>query len=402
MGNLKIGDKAIVKVLEITMGGFEIGEEVAIVGPSHASPERFKIAREDGYTGYCDPSSLKPVTAKFKVGDRVMVTGGLYEGLATVDELSIGGCMLNTDGPHRGHLPCGRLWKSSYNLTLAVEEIEVGDTVKVIGNGSQNNRATILHSFNTGTVGKVKELYGADQRGPAVVVEAEGRTQYITTTDVELVVEKIEVGDKVKVIEMAPPMLGFRLGDIVTVLDLESNGDFSVKIEHSNGYAGYTDIDKLELVEKAVKHEVKSENETEADEMFKVTHVKAIEGGYDITEGTVYEVVKQHSNEEWTIIDDAGDEQNVDTTEVTPFVEEPKKHIRMTNNDPAGGFKAGDILEVKDARNFIDRDGDIRPLRAHKHEFVAFSEKQTTKNDVVAYLKELSADEVIAIIKEAR
>jgi transcription antitermination factor NusG len=450
MGKLKIGDKAIVKTREITMGGFEVGDEVTIAGLSHASNDRFRITKGD-HVGYCDPSSLEPVPAKlkvgdkvkliggawlgkegtvtsvsaeglvfvddrgekfwayqknakaiepkprhtFKVGDRVEVKGGLYEGLATVDEIDTIGCMLNTDRPHNGGLPCGRLWKSAHNLTLVKQtKFNVGDRIKMI-DGSW--------------VGKEGTVTSVGFTGRGLISESDGLT-FKTDTGTELwafqknakVIEqpKVKVGDKARVTAMSAPMCGFSIGDIVTVTAEDDHSSYPLKIEKDNGLRGYTTADKLELVEEETKTD---EPKTEAVKVETITHVRAIRDGLDITEGEVYEVVATLGEGKWKIIDDAGDNQSVNTTEVTPFVEpKPKQYVRMLEDDFVGDFEKGDILEVTGEDTFIDRVGDERNLGSFKHEFVSSNEKPTTKNDVVDYLKKLSAEEVIAIVKEAR
>jgi len=218
---------------------------------------------------------------------------------------------------------------------------------------------------------------------------------------------KLKVGDKAKVTEMSAPMVGFQVGDIVTIIE-DDKGDYCpIKIEKANGSTGYTTMAKLEPVEEAkevTKH------------TFKVGDiVTGVKGKYSFTndEMTKGEVIKELEDGriEVKILEHAADRQigfsyRVDPKYFVPVKEQPK-YIRMLRDDHADDYYKGDIFEVHEDslgnKYFVDRAGDNRYLSEHPHEFTTKdSEKVTTKRDVVEYLRKISADEMLDIIEEAR
>jgi hypothetical protein len=441
--------------------------------------------------------------AKFENGNRVEVEGGLYTGKATVVRPDGEGYLLKTDGKHKGMLDSGLLWQPSQHMKLVQKEFEVGAIVKGIGSRylvtndrmtkgevtafrGEKIRVKIVEHHTPGAVGeeytvepqhfelvtpapkfkagdKVKSkafgsVYTLVERQPqhdtivfGVAWKIEEGT-WVGENQVEAIEQpKLNAGDKARVTKMSEPMIGFSVGDIVTVTNPDDgNPNYPVVITKENGSTGYTTMDKLEPLAKTSESvnvgdfvtinpsmpditEGKAylvENKdssgvmviddvadphwfthgyytkTDApktkgvDEMEK-EYVIATGDGIDVTDGKLYEVVKRYADGSVKIIDDEGDEQPMGTDEFREL--QTKKFVRMLKNDPADGFNAGDILEVDgDGRFFFDKDGDSRPLSAHSHEFLSIGEKPTTKNDVVDYLRKISADEILAIVEEAR
>jgi hypothetical protein len=338
---------------------------------------------------------------KFKVGDRVLVDGGLYKGKATVSETELGGgYLLDTDGEHKGELLCGRLWQPELHLTALTNEFSVGDIVRgTSGNpyGVTNEDMTkgeVTYIGASGSIGvKVIEhkhrgwessaFSALDPKHFELVTQAPkfkagdkvkskkyGNVYTLTERDYHSdgdrfgVAWKIEEGSWigenqielfVELPEAPVEEVTVQVGDFVTINpsmpDVTEGKAYLVENKDSNGVMIIDDV--------ADPHWFTHGNYTKTDAPTtkgndEVKFVKAIADGCDITEGTIYRVVTDYGDGTFEIIDDAGDEQYV----------------------------AQDEVEV--------------------YEFVTEGEKPTTKNDVVDYLRKISADEVLEIIAEVR
>jgi hypothetical protein len=450
---------------------------------------------------------------KFKVGDRVMVDGGLYEGKATVTEVEYGGgYLLETDGTHKGMLPCGRLWQPELHLTL-VKEFSVGDIVRgTHGNpyGVTNEDMTkgeVTYIGASGSIGvkviehkhrgwessafsaldpkhfelvtqapkfkagdKVKSKnYGSvytlterdyrsdgDRYGVAWKIE-EG--SWIGENQIEAIVELPEapveepkVGDRIKVTGGGVMFEGET--GVVDAVRPSGFGDADKGLTYvkDDGMRRWAYIHNVEVIEPVREEETKT-NEIKKGDFVKVVKqgihflkvgsiakvtgvfgggsldvegvsknggnftnqsdsvssfekvddvVQMVNDGLDVTAGRYYEVVERTEGIV-SIIDDAGDYHTFDLDgDYVKEVGGETKFVRMLEDDPADDFEKGDILELIDADTFIDRVGDERELKAFDYEFVTEVEKPTTKNDVVDYLRKISADEVLEIIAEVR
>ena len=99
-----------------------------------------------------------------------------------------------------------------------------------------------------------------------------------------------------------------------------------------------------------------------------------------------------------------GDSFHVYSKDFVPYTEPKKTFVRMIGSDI--GYKDGDVLElVNHGTAIVDRDGDLRAASLHAFEILptveAVVEATVTKEQVIEYLADLSAEDILDLILEA-
>lgn len=379
----------------------------------------------------------------FKVGDRVEVKDDFpfYNGTGTVvsSERGIFGnpvYLIDTDGPNRATRSDGYVYVFEEDLTL------IGQSGQTFEAGEKAIVKHVEHGTMTEfVVGEVVTVKGPSFAG-------NGRLEIINDETygycAPSCLEKIEEDEGVEMaVAEAPPECPFKVGDIVKgvsnnpyrlttedmtkgeVTEVLDYDEIKVKIvegtpgsntEDRIGHTFTVDPKYFELAPKFkvgdivrglpasnTKYGITNENMTKGE-------VTEVNGKYvDIT---LIESADSHDRRHYigtnfTDLDgdvfEVVDEKDTKEDEIS---EAPKKrYIRMIGDDL--GYKDGDVLELDDdGAHFVDNDGDERFARYHKFEEiegeVTFVDTPINREKVTEFLSDISTDELIDIIIEAR
>lgn len=361
----KVGDKVKVKELDQPMRGFNVGDVVTVGGFISGHVIVTKPGNSVKLTGYSEAKFLEPVV--IEVGDKVRLKSSYEGALAGFDDGDIV-TVYEADRGKPNDLEVGfpgrmlRGFTKSYNVELVERtpkaeaipqaKFKVGDYVK----GTSEERYVLTNTNMTkGVVIDVD-----DEEIEVKILEAKPNTQTARY-----------IGHSYHVDPTYFELAGkFKVGDIVRGLPA-SNLKYSVTNENmTKGEVINVDEDGLEI---------------------KV--IENIDGGFG--KGRTYRGLDP---EVFELVTD-------DEVEVAEAPKQGKRYIRMLNSSI--GFKQGDVLELaEDGRYFIDNDGDQRLAHSHKFEEiegpVSFIEKPITREDVVGYLSDLSAEDLLDIVEDAR